>query len=92
MPHAKLTVVLILAIAAGAVGAFVVHAEFFGNSMTVDSKSTVAPPSSGWLKQHVRAADRAAQRSATQGMRDDCAALQKLGTTDPECAQLNLHR
>lgn len=85
MSRAKLTVVLVFAIAAGAVGALVVHAEFVGNAGVVKSETAGTAPSSGWLEQHVRAANQAAHRSATEDMTEDCAALRKMGASNPNC-------
>ena len=88
MSRAKLVGVLLVVLAAGAIGVTVFRAELFGATI-VNSKTTVVAPSKDWLEQHIRAADRAANRSAIQGMRDDCAALEKLGATDPACTQFN---
>jgi len=92
MSRAKWMGVLLFALGVGGVGALVVHAEFAGNSMVVKSERTVVVPSRESLEQRIRSADKAANQSATQGMRDDCAALQKLAASDPACAQLSTRR
>lgn len=85
MSRTKLAGILVMALVSGAVGVLVVHAEFFSNTTVVNSKSTIVAPHQGWLEQHIRAADQTARQSADQGMRDDCAALRKMGATNPNC-------
>ena len=85
MSRKKLIGALLVALVAGAVGVLVVHAEFLANTTVMNSKGMVVAPSNGWLEHHIRAADQAARRSADQGMQDDCAALRKMGATNPNC-------
>jgi len=91
MSCAKLLAALVLLLAVGAVSAVVIHAELSSNITDVASRNTVVTPSNSWLAQHIQASDRAAKRSANEDIREDCEALQKLATTDPECAQLSSH-
>lgn len=91
MSHVKWIGALLIALSVGSVGALVIHVEFMSDAQVVGSTAAVVEPSRETVEQRIRSADRAADRSATQGMRDDCAALQKLGASDPACAHLNIH-
>lgn len=76
---------VVIALAAAGIGVVVVHAEFFGNATIVNSERPATPPSKGWLEKHYEAAQQAAQRSADETIKQDCAAVRKLGATNPNC-------
>jgi len=84
MPRGALIGILVVLAAVG-VGMVVADVEFVGNTSPVDSGKTVNAPEKHWLKQQYQAQQSATQRSATETIQQDCAAVRKLGASNPNC-------